>query len=150
MYKPFSRKHPTLCFWLRREGCLTTVTLSNWQKQSPEVFFKKTALENFAIFTEKHLCWSFFFHKVSDFQGCNVKKEAPAQVLFCCEIFVRLCFEKHLKTAALKLTLRSDCLELCFWTVPFTTILTLYYYKNTSHFQTGVLGTIRCICRLYI
>ena len=94
MYKPFSRKHPTLCFWLRKEGCLTTVTLWNWQKQSPEVFFKKTVLENFAIFTGKHLCWSFFFYNVLDFQGCNVKKESSAQVLFCCEIFVRHLFWK--------------------------------------------------------
>ena len=27
------------------------------------VFYKKAVLKNFAIFTEKHLCWSLFFKK---------------------------------------------------------------------------------------
>ena len=31
-----------------------------------------------------------------------------------------------------KLALGSDCLELCFWTVAFETILTQEYYKNTK------------------
>ena len=30
------------------------------QKQPREVFYKKAVLENFAILTGKHLCWSFF------------------------------------------------------------------------------------------
>ena len=33
------------------------------QKQAPEVFYKKTVLKNFAIFT-KHLCWSLFLIKL--------------------------------------------------------------------------------------
>ena len=33
------------------------------QKQSPEVFYKKGVLENFAKFTVKHLCQSLFFNK---------------------------------------------------------------------------------------
>ena len=35
------------------------------QKQSPEVFHKKSVLRNFAKFTEKHLCQSLFFNKVA-------------------------------------------------------------------------------------
>ena len=31
------------------------------QKQPPEVFYKKAALENFAISTGKHLCWNIYF-----------------------------------------------------------------------------------------
>ena len=31
------------------------------------------------------------------------------------EIFKNTYFEEHLHTAASELTLRSDCLELCFW-----------------------------------
>ena len=34
------------------------------QKQSPEVFFKKGVLKNFAKFTEKYLCQSLLFNKV--------------------------------------------------------------------------------------
>ena len=33
------------------------------QNQLPEVFYKKTALTNFAIFTGKYLCWSLFLMK---------------------------------------------------------------------------------------
>ena len=34
--------------------------LQEEQKQLPEVFYKKAVLTNFAIFTEKYLCWSLF------------------------------------------------------------------------------------------
>ena len=46
------------------------------QKQPPEVFCKKAFLKNFAKFTGKHLCQSFFFNKVQ------------VQLFFCkfCEI----------------------------------------------------------------
>ena len=46
-----------------------------------------------------------------------------------------------------KLTLRNDCLELCFRTVAFKTILTQSYYKNTSRIQPRALNTIRRIRR---
>ena len=48
------------------------------------------------------------------------------QVFSCeyCKIFKNTCFEEHLCTAASELNLESDCLELCFWTVAFKTILT--------------------------
>ena len=38
------------------------------QKQPPEVFYKKAVLKNFAIFTRKHLCWSFFLIKLQAFR----------------------------------------------------------------------------------
>ena len=41
-----------------RNGFL--ITFEKMQKQPPEVFYKKAILENFAILTGKHLCWSFF------------------------------------------------------------------------------------------
>ena len=38
--------------------------------------------------------------------------------MFCCwEIFKNTCFEEHLRTAASELTLESDYLELCIWTI---------------------------------
>ena len=36
----------------------------NCQMQLSEVFCKKTFLKNFAIFTEKHLCWSIEYCKI--------------------------------------------------------------------------------------
>ena len=35
-----------------------------YQKQPLKVFCKKDVLENFAYFTEKHLCWSHFLIKL--------------------------------------------------------------------------------------
>ena len=37
------------------------------QKQPTEVFYKKGVLKNFAIFTGKHLFWSFFLIKLQGF-----------------------------------------------------------------------------------
>ena len=61
------------------------------QKQPPEVFYEKSVLKKFAIFTGKHLCWRLFFHK-----------ETPTQVISCkyCEIFKNIYCKKHLRTAA--------------------------------------------------
>ena len=54
------------------------------QKQPPETFYKNAVLKNFAIFTGKHLCWSFFFNKVAGLQGNNfIKKETPTQAFSC-------------------------------------------------------------------
>ena len=36
-----------------------------FQKQPPEVFYKKGVLKNFTKFTGKHLCQSLFFNKVA-------------------------------------------------------------------------------------
>ena len=72
----------------------------------------------------------------------------------CCILFFNFSkkkyFEEHLRTAAFEMILANDCLELCFWTVAFKTILTRYCYKNSSRFQTRTLNTILCICRFYI
>ena len=40
----------------------TVASMSSFQ-QSPEVFYKKGVLRNFAKFTEKHLCQSLFLIK---------------------------------------------------------------------------------------
>ena len=88
------------------------------------------------------------FHKVADLQACNFLKKRLQHSCFPVTKFLQnTYFEEHLRTAATELFLRSDCLELCFWTVAFKTILT---HKNTSRFQTRALNTIRRICRFYI
>ena len=76
---------------------------------------KKVVLKNFAIFTEKYLCWSLFFS--------SIKKKTPTQMFYCCEIFKKAYYEEHLCAVASELTLQTDCLEFCFWTVAFKTIL---------------------------
>ena len=51
--------------WLVTEFCDIKIKLLVfiWQKQPPEVFHKKGALENFAKLARKHLCLSLFFNK---------------------------------------------------------------------------------------
>ena len=41
------------------------------QKQPPDVFYKKVVLKNFAIFTGKHLCWSFFWIELQTWRSLN-------------------------------------------------------------------------------
>ena len=61
----FSRNHPTLCFFLR-EACqipnteqLLYQTDKSSHRRCP---IKEVVLQNFAIFSGKHLCWSLFFN----------------------------------------------------------------------------------------
>ena len=51
-----------ISYWLVLFG----ITQKLKQKQPPEVFYKKTVLENFAKFTGKHLSQSLFFDKVAE------------------------------------------------------------------------------------
>ena len=74
-----------------------------FQKQPPEVFYKKSVLRYFAKFTAKHLCQSLFFNKVCRPQPCNfIEKETLAQVFSCkfCEISKNTFFTEHLWTTA--------------------------------------------------
>ena len=76
-------------------------SLVNWfaeqQKQPLELFYKKTVIKNFGIFTGKHLCWSLFLIKLQAFKPL-LRNETPVQV-FCRQIFKNIHFEKHLWTA---------------------------------------------------
>ena len=67
-FSAFCVKELTNIYWQRQ------VYDSN-QKQSPEVFYKKGVLKNFAKFTGKHLCQSLFFNKVAGLR--NFAKPVP-------------------------------------------------------------------------
>ena len=73
---------------------------SEVQKQPPEVFCKKGVLRNFAKFTGKHLCQSFFFNKVSGPRTATLlKKRLWRSVFSCefCEISRDIFFTEHLR-----------------------------------------------------
>ena len=77
-----------------------------FQKQPPEVFYKKGVPKNFAIFTGKHMCWSLFFNKVAGV-ACNfIKNEIPTHV-FPVNItkFLRIPILKNIYERLLPLTL---------------------------------------------
>ena len=69
----------------------------------PKYSSKQMLLQNFAIFTGKHLCWSLFLIKLRAFSyASTLLKESPTHV-FCCE-YCKFCknnfFTEHLQTTA--------------------------------------------------
>ena len=54
--------------------------------QPPEVFYSKAAVKNLKIFTEKHLCWSFFLMQ-------NIAKFLRAPILnnICELLLLKMC-----------------------------------------------------------
>ena len=50
-----------------------------------DVFYKKAVLKNFATFTEKRLCWSFFLIKIQAFWPATFLKKRLQHRLFSCE-----------------------------------------------------------------
>ena len=50
------------------------------QKQSSEVFCKKSVLKNFTKFLGKNLCWSLFSNKVAGLRPTALLKKTPTQV----------------------------------------------------------------------
>ena len=61
-----------------------------------KVFYKKTVLNNFAIFTEKYLCWCLFFNKNAGLHACNSIKKRLKHRYFLVNI------AKFLRTPILK------------------------------------------------
>ena len=86
------------------------------------------------------------FLKVADLQASNfIEKRLQPSCFPVAKFLQNTYFEEHMRMAASELTLRSDCLELFFWTVAFKIILT---YKNTSGFQTRASNSFWRICWL--
>ena len=52
------------------------------QKQPPEVFYKKRCSKNFAKFTGKQLCQSFFFNKVAGLRPVTLLTKDPGIGVF--------------------------------------------------------------------
>ena len=59
---------------LWNDKCHTRYCSVCYRRGRPEVFFKKGVLTNFAKFTGKHLCHSFFFHKVANLRPATLLK----------------------------------------------------------------------------
>ena len=64
---------------------ITKINIGNicFRSISPEVFYKKGALRNFAKFIGEHLYQILFFNKVAGWTKKEEKKEALAQVFSC-------------------------------------------------------------------
>ena len=83
---------------------------------------KKSCSQKFRNIHRKTPVLESLFHEL---QACNFIKKRLQRRCFPIAKFLRnTYFKEHLLTAASKLTLRSDCFELCFWTVASKAILT--------------------------
>ena len=59
---------------IHQNAKLRRKSLTPLQKQPPEVFLKKVAFKNFAMFRVKHLCWSLFLIKLPTFRPTTLLK----------------------------------------------------------------------------
>ena len=76
------------------------------QKQLPEVFCKRDVLKNFAIFTEKRLCWKLIFNKVTA-SSCVIQ-----HCSFIKKIIQHMCFSVNIAKFLKTLILKNICEEL--------------------------------------
>ena len=90
---------------LANSAVVCIVTLC-FQKQPPEVFYKRSVLRYFTKFTGKHLCQSLFFNKVAGLRPATLLKKR-----LCYRCFP-VNFVKLLRTLFLQKT--SGWLLLCF------------------------------------
>ena len=61
------------------------INIASYITSLPEVFCKKGVLKNFAKFTGKHLCQSFFFNKVTNLRPATILKKETLTQVSCCE-----------------------------------------------------------------
>ena len=52
------------------------------KEEPPEEFYKKGVVKNFAIFTEKHLCWSLFLIKLQAYRPATLLKRDYNEEVF--------------------------------------------------------------------
>ena len=90
---------------LANSAVVCIVTLC-FQKQPPELFYKKSVLRNFTQFTGKHLCQSLSFNKVAGLRPATLLKK---KLWYRC---LPVNFVKLLRTSFLQNT--SGQLILCF------------------------------------
>ena len=72
-----------------------------FQKQPPELFYKKVVLEHFIIFTGKHLCQSLFLINLQPWKPATLLKRDYSTGVFLqfCKLFKNSYLKKHLITA---------------------------------------------------
>ena len=81
--------------------------LQSSQKQPPEVFYNKCVHRNFAEFTGKHLCQSFFFNKVVGLRPATLLKKRLWHRCFPVN-FAKLLKTPFLQNTSGRLLLNSD------------------------------------------
>ena len=102
----------------------------HFQKQSLEVFFSKSCSQIFLNIHRKHLCWILVLMKLPAFRPETLLERDSNIGVF---PVAKFCQNSFLKNSS-ELNLGSNCLEICFWTVAFKTILAqLQKYQSLSN-----------------
>ena len=128
---------------------VTVVTLSNWQKQPPEVFYKRSCSQKFCNIYRKTPVFEAIFHKYVDLQDLNfIRKRLQHRCFLLAKYFVKYLFWRTSAyscfwTGFAKLLFKTFIMDNCFQNHPDLVILQTYQL----HFQIRALNTIPCIFR---
>ena len=72
----------------------------NWQKQPPEVFYKKSCSQIFQNIHMKTPVLGSLFHKIEDLQACTfIKKRLQHRCFSVAKFLQNIFFQEHLRTA---------------------------------------------------
>ena len=100
-YFNIEKRQTIVYFDLRSEFNINVLTING--RSHLRCSFKTGALKNFAKFTGKLLCHSFFFNKVAGLRQATLLKERLSHRCFplnFCKIFKNTSFTEHLRTTA--------------------------------------------------
>ena len=88
----------------------------NFKTSCSQIIFKIDVLKKLAMFTGKHMCWSYFWYSCRAGGLQLYWKEIKTPVLSCeyCKIFKNTYFEEHLRMAASVLLIIKLLIE--YWT----------------------------------
>ena len=88
------------------------------------MFYKKKLFSKILQYSQENTRVGASFSKSCRPSGYFIKKRFQHKCFTVAKFLRNSFLKEHLRTAASELTLRSDCLELCFWAAAFKTILT--------------------------
>ena len=91
--------------FIRRTRHYTSRKHFSWRLRLQIQTPKEVSLKNFAIFTEKRLCWSLFLNKFAGLRACNfIKKRLQHRCspVNHCKIFQNICERQLLRLACHK------------------------------------------------
>ena len=80
-------------------GPCNSEPLKKSKSSRSQMFFEKSSIKNFAIFTRKHLRWSLFLIKLQAFRPATFLKRSSNTCISCgyCELFKNSFFKQNLR-----------------------------------------------------
>ena len=90
---------PSYNLYLKPLGPCNSEPLKKSKSSRSHIFFEKSSITNFAIFTRKHQCWSVFLIKLQAFRPAAFLKRSSNTGVSCgyCELFKNSSFKENLR-----------------------------------------------------